>query len=418
MKLYYDDEGIVRLASTSPIITNVFKCVDVEDPGKDPIGKKIVFNRPERGLRLAVLCNWGDHCGIATYSKYLVDSLLPIVDSLKLFAEDVEGARDGDGYEVTRCWKRGSSMAAAMREVIAWKPTVVLIQHEFGIFPRAPYFLQMVQMLDANRIPYVVTLHSVYEHLDKVICSGAMRNIVVHSHTGADCLKRLGHTANVRVIPHGCVSFGEVEANWNMTGTPHSIFQFGFGFSYKGVDTALRAVAALRSKYPDIHYLYMCSESPHVKRVNDSYYRSIVQLIEDLDLVDHAVVIRGFQTEDVLNQYLRTYKLAIFPYVTDPKNVVYGASGAIRVAMANGLPVIASASRMFDDLAGVLPRPFGEDQLARAIDRVFSDKEHRGDLIKRASDYIKRNGWPETAARYVDFLREQTEVNPEGVIIV
>jgi glycosyltransferase involved in cell wall biosynthesis len=423
MRLYYDKEGIVRAASTTPIITNLYRHVDVPSPCPNPIGKKIVFGRPQDGLRLAVICNWGDACGIATYSKYLVDSLLPKVIDLRIFAEEVESDIEGDSYDVVRCWKRGHSTATLIKKVVDWKPNVVLIQHEFGIFPKAPYLLQMLQGLDAAHIPYVVTVHSVYEHLDKVVCTGAMKNVVVHSKTGEACMKRLGHTANICVIPHGCVQYDGVVENWNITHTPHAIMQFGFGFNYKGVDTALEAVAKLLreqpKKYGDIHYCYLCSESPHVKNVNNSYYQMLLRRIEELGLTDHAVIVRGFQTEDVLNQYLRTYKMAIFPYITDPKNVVYGASGAIRVAMANKIVTIASASHMFDDMEGTLPRPHGVDELAAAIDEGFSGgKEEKERRLAKASSYVEANSWPKIADRYIAFLRSCMDANLDNVIIV
>ena len=423
MRLYYDKDGIVRVASTSPLITNLYKHVDVPSPCSNPIGKKIVFGHPDDGLRLAVICNWGDACGIATYSKYLVDSLLPKVEELRIFAEEVDSDVADDSYDVVRCWKRGHSTASLVKQLVDWKPSVVLIQHEFGIFPKAPYLLQMLQGLDGAQIPYAVTVHSVYEHLDKVVCTAAMKNVVVHSKTGEACMKRLGHTANICVIPHGCVQHEGVVENWNITHTPHAIMQFGFGFNYKGVDLALEAVAKLLreqpDKYGDIHYCYLCSESPHVKNVNNVYYQKLLKQIEELGLTGHAMIIRGYQTEDVLNQYLRTYKLAIFPYITDPKNVVYGASGAIRLAMANKIRTIASSSHMFDDVEGVLARPSGSDELAAAIDAAFSDsKDEKRRNIEKASDYVAANTWPNVADRYLSFLRSCMDANLDDVIIV
>lgn len=421
MLLYYDDRNIVRAASDRPILTNVYKCVDIElKLGLNPIGKRLVFGSG-KGMRLAVICNWGDACGIATYTKYLVDALAPKVDSLKIFAEDTPGKKCASEYNVDYCWTRGQSMASTIRYVLAWKPTIVLIQHEFGIFPKATHLLQMLHMLEYT--PYVVTLHSVYEHLDKTVCSGAMRNIVVHTDTGRDCLRRLGHLKqDIKVIPHGCVSFPRVEENWNITQTPYAIMQFGFGFKYKGVEGAMEAIHLLKKrqpkKYADIHYCYLCSESPHVRNVINAYYDDLIAKVEWLGLQDNVAIIRGFQSDDILNQYLRTYKLAIFPYVTDPANVVYGASGAIRIAMANRIPTIASRSHMFDDMDGVLPRPRDPEELAAHIDEVFSNHHYRNALISNAEKYVAENTWEITADRYLDFLRGKIDSDLEDTIVV
>lgn len=421
MFLYYDKNHRVRFASTKPIITNAYEMVEIAATVANPVGKKIVFNRGQRPgrMRLAVLTNWGDACGIATYTKYLVDALAPKVDACKIFAE-IRSSPPDDGHEVSYCWRRGEPMRAAIREVLDWEPSVVLVQHEYGIFPRTSYFLQMIQ--DLRDTPYVVTMHSVYEHLDKTVSSSAMRNIVVHTRTGEECLRRLGNRNRVFVIPHGCVAFDEVGELWNTWQTPYPVVQFGFGFRYKGVDVALRAIAHLKrsqpAKYRDIFYTYFCSENAHVRNIIDEYHRELSGLVRDLGIEDNVAIVRGFQSDQTLNNCLRSSRLAVFPYVTDPKNVVYGASGAIRIAMANGGPVIASSSRMFDDVEGVLPRPASPEALAAEIDLVFSDARHRQDVVDRAASYVRENSWAATAERYLSVLQQVRDDSDEEMIYI
>lgn len=419
MRLYYDERNIVRLASTTPIITNIYKHIDVEGPVANPIGKRIVFGgEASGGMRVAVVCNWGDACGIATYTQYLVDALLPRVEALRVFAE--RGRSVDSRHDVSYCWRRGESMRAAIAEVLDWGPSVVLVQHEYGIFPKAPYLMQMCEML--HDTPYVVTMHSVYEHLDKTVASSAMKNIIVHTDTGRECLARLGNGAKTWTIPHGCVVYDGVEELWNTWDTPYAIVQFGFGFAYKGVEVALEAIAEAKrrqpEKYRDIFYTYFCAESPHVKNVISEYARKIQAKIRDLGLQDNAAIIRGYQSDQSLENILRTAKLALFPYVTDPKNVVYGASGAVRIAMANQVPTIASSSHMFDDMEGVLPRPTGAAELADEIDRVFSNSDYRQGMLYRSSQYIRENSWDATALRYLSVLQEVRENYGEDVIFI
>lgn len=417
MLLYCDANGVVKLASTTPVDTDEYRVIETDDTGESPIGKRVLFDKDE-GVRLAVICNWNDDCGISSYAKYLVDALAPKVSDVHVFSERNGHEKFDNGPNISYCWDRGRPMGDAMRRVIDWRPSAVLIQHEFGIFPKATYLLQMLQMLDAADIPYVVTLHSVYEHLDKVVCTAPMKNVVVHSHTGKECLKRLGFRGEVEVIPHGCVIYDNVKENWNIFQTPHAIMQFGFGFGYKGVDVALRAVSYLKDNgFPDIFYLYLCSESIHAKNINNAYYSTLNEQIASFGLQDNAVIIRGYQTEDTLVNYLRTVKLAVFPYVTDPRNVVYGASGAVRIAMANHIPVIASASHMFDDLEGVLPRPGGVEELAGEIRRVFHDGAYRKAVIGRAVDFVNSHTWDKTADHYLDFLNRTIDLNKAGSII-
>ena len=155
-------------------------------------------------------------------------------------------------------------------------------------------------------------------------------------------------------------------------------------------------------KYKDIFYCYLCSENVHANLVHAQYYEFLLKKIDQLDLHDNAVIIRKFQTEQTINHYLRTAKIALFPYVTDPQNTVYGASGALRVAMANGVPVIVSNAHMFDDVEGVIPRPHDHISLAGEIDKVFSSDVYRNSLIKKIDNYVKSNNWDVTADRYLE----------------
>ena len=379
---------------------------ETRDKWNTLIGKKINLGdaKEVKDLRIAFICNWNDNCGISTYSGYLVDALKSKVKELHVFSEQGSEQTDDPPY-VTRCWKRGTSLKGLIDKLIAWQPDFIIVQHEFGIFPKATYFLQLLQGIED--IPYVVTMHSVYEHLDKSICTSAVKNIVVHSEEGKQVLKKLGNTNNIFVIPHGCVKFAEDEKTelWNIFQTPYPIVQFGFGFFYKGVDRVLDAIHYLKKsdlKFKEIFYCYLCSDNYHTSVVHAQYYDFLIKKIEDLDLHDNAVIIRKYQTEQMIKNYLRTAKIAVFPYVSDPKNTVYGASGAIRVAMACGIPVVASSCHQFDDLEGVVPRPSNFTEIAEELDEIFSNESYRKEILKKSETYIDNNTWSISADRYIN----------------
>lgn len=383
--------------------------VELEEPKEQwhsMIGKKLNLGETKnvKDLKIAFICNWNDCCGISTYSGYLVDSLITKVKELKVFSEIGEGQKDDEPY-VLRCWKRGTSLKPLIDKLIEWAPDFIIIQHEFGIFPKATFFLQLLQGIED--IPYVVVMHSVYEHLDKAVCTSAVKNIVVHSDEGKKVLKRLGNANNIFVVPHGCVEYKEEEKTelWNIFQTPYAIVQFGFGFFYKGVDRVLDAVHYLKksdAKFKDIFYCYLCSDNYHTSVIHAQYYDFLIKKIDELGLHDNAVIIRKFQTDQMIRNYLRTAKVAVFPYVSDPKNMVYGASGAIRIAMACGTPVVASSCHQFDDLEGVVPRPRDYIELAKEIDEIFSNEKHKKELIKKSDEYVLNNNWDITADRYIN----------------
>jgi glycosyltransferase involved in cell wall biosynthesis len=396
-----NSRGIITSISKRPFIVEGQETIKLNKKYNIKlIGKKLPKEKIE-GLKVALICNWEDKCGISTYTKFLVNSLTPKVKEIKIFAED-NGTKFEDRRAIA-CWQRGKSMEHAINLVLKWEPDIVLIQHEFGIFPKATYFLQMLQLLDG--VPCVTTLHSVYEHLDKAVCTSSIKNIIVHSKEGKKVLELLGNKNNITVVPHGCLPISENEELWNCFQTPYVIFQFGFGFFYKGVEVALDAIHHLKTtdpKFKNIFYCYLCSESDHCGNIHQNYYQHLQDKIEKLGLRDNVVILRGFYSDQELDYFLRTVKIAIFPYVTDLNNVVYGASGAIRIAMKNNLPVIASQSHLFDDLEGVVPRPKGHLALAHEIDKIFSDEKYKIQIMQQSAEFLKQNSWESVADKYLE----------------
>ncbi len=358
--------------------------------------------KTQENLRIAVVCNWNDQCGISTYSRYLVDSMIPKVKELKVFSEHVLNQTSNDESYVERCWKRGQSLVELAKKIVAWKADFIIIQHEWGIFPSASHFMKFAELID--EIPYVVCVHSVFEHLDKIVYTSSMKNIIVHNEEGKEILRKAGNNNNIFFVPHGCVKLENIEPLWNIFQNPYTIMQFGFGFKYKGVERVIHAVHHLKKdpKFQDIFYFYLLSENDYNSHVNNAYYDKLRKLVEELGLTDNVAIVRKYQTEEMLNLYLRLAKIAVFPYIMTPNNTVYSASGAIRIAFANRTPVIASDSHLFDDLEGIVPRPIDHLDLAREIDEIFSNQQYRNGLVLKTDAFIEQNTWEKTADRYLE----------------
>jgi len=411
--LSYDKNYIIRSVSTSPIIAEGqrTKLVVSDSDLKHFVGKKVVYdmldskdiNKKEiNELKVAIVCNWNDKCGISTYTGYLAGAIAPKIKEMRIFSETTEDKTFEDEDFVDRCWTRGESLLPLAQKILDWEPDLIIVQHEYGIFPNAFRFMQFMEALDGT--PYVVAMHSVYEHLDKLVYTEACKNIIVHSDEAKNTLKRLGNTRNIDVIHHGCVSVQETEELWNIMQNPYTVMQFGFGFSYKGVDRAIKAISHLKKtdpKFENIFYFYLCSTNSHNLIAQNEYYEELVQLAEEEGVRDNIAIVRKYQSEMMLSLYLRLAKLIVFPYVVNGDNKVYGASGAIRVAMAHGKPVVASDSHLFDDLEGIIPRPNSSLALAEEIDKIFSSDEERNEIINSGLNYVQTHTWDYAADQYL-----------------
>jgi len=408
----FNADRIVTVISDCPIFVESETQREIFGDTENLIGKRLPHKysteedyivKPTSELRVAVVCNWQTKCGISTYSKYLVNSITPKVKEIKIFSENSQSTTGSDGPEVDRCWNRGESLLPLVDRILEWNPDFIIIQHEFGIFPNLFYFMQMMQSIE--NVPYAVTLHSVYEHLDKIVYSNSIKNIIVHTEQAKNVLVNQGHNSNIYVIPHGCVRFDDTPEVWNLCHNPYTILQFGFGFQYKGVDRALEAIHHLKTndkKFENIFYMYLLSENEHTKATHDGYYKQLMEKVKLLNLEKNVAILRKFQTEKMLNLYLRLAKIAIFPYINNPNNTVYASSGAIRVAMANKIPVIASDAHLFDDLEGIVPRPTDFLGLAQQIDEIFSNKPYRDAVVDRSQSFLNHYSWDTVAKMYLD----------------
>lgn len=415
MYLLYDKDFIIRVISTSRTKSEGLSSIEVSNNSNwhkfiyKKLPKNIISqigvktNKCHKELKIAIICNWKDKCGISTYSQFLVDSLKTKVKDVAIFSEQVEGCVDSEEDGMIRCWKRGEDVSNLISLVKKYNPDFIIIQHEYGIFPNAFRFMQLMQHF--NNIPYVVVMHSVYRHLDKAVYSESAKNIIVHSTEAKKVLREVGNTNNIYVVSHGCLKFKDTSELWNICTSPYTILQFGFGFSYKGVDRALMAIAQLKSidkKYENMQYIYLCSTNSHNMAANSEYCKKLMNIAKELDIEKNVVIIQKYQTEEMINLYLRLAKIAIFPYIIDPSNEVFGASGAIRVALANHRPVLASESHLFDDLEGVVPRPKNHIELANEVNKIFNSKEYRDLLVEKGKSFVDNNSWDFCAQKYLE----------------
>lgn len=369
------------------------------------------FNKvPAKSLRVAFVSNWAQECGLSTFSSFLFPEIAKHVGQFKLFIEQNEkstgnihqfGDRILDESDIAQCWKRGEELSDLIYELKEYDPDIILINHEFGIFPKATAWLSMLTQLFDYRT--IVIQHSIFpHHHDKLIVEAAMKEVVVHLEEARYNLKEEKKiSAKVHVIPHGCYEFNE-EKLWNFYKTEHTFIQAGFLFQYKNWSDSLRAVALLKNKYPDVFFTGIMSESPHAKVEHQIYYKELETLIKELGIENNVGLIRGFQSDEVVDAFFRTNKVAVFPYSSDPQSVVYGASGMARLAMSKCLPVITSTGHHFSDLPTI--KADGAENIAKELDILFSDWKTPIAQVKKQIEFMKENSWEKAALQYINIF--------------
>lgn len=368
--------------------------------------------KPAHELRVALVSNWKMRCGIATYSEFLYTELVKKVGDFKLFIEKNDmptGPLNDIGGEsipedkVVSCWKRGESTQELVQALKEYDPDIILIQHEFGLWPNACYWISLMNQLSEFRV--IVTMHSVFHHRDKTICEAAIPEIVVHLPGAKTLLKEeKGVPANVHLIPHGCFPCESKEKLWNFYKSEKTFLQFGFGFRYKGWELCIKAVNILKKNHPDIFFTGLFSESPYNKAEHQIYYNELMGLVAQYGLEENVGIIRGYQSDASLDSYLRTNQVTVFPYVSHPAHEVFGASGAARMAMSKGIAVITTSVNHFSDLPSI--KADTPEEIAAALEKMFSNSTAKEQQITNQIEYLKENTWEKSAQRYISVFEK------------
>lgn len=374
------------------------------------------FKKPASQIKLALVGNWKMRCGIATYSENLWSEVVKYVGHFKLFIEKNElttgdihqiGTQTLPDDQVSVCWKRGESPQNLINEIRKYDPDVVLIQHEFGLFPNARHWLSLMTQLSDYRV--IVIMHSVFpNHQDKIVYEAAMPEIVVHLEDAKNNLENEKNiNAKVHVVPHGCYPIVNQNKLWDNYKSSHTFIQQGFGFKYKNFEGSIQAVALLKSKYPDIFFTALFSESPYNKAPHQMYYNDLIGLINKLGVQENVSIIRGFQSDNTIDTYLRSNQVAVFPYTAVPGHEVFGASGAARLAMTSGIPIISSTIPHFSDLPTI--KADTPEQIANELDKLFSSEDMKKIQVKIQNQFIIDNSWENVAKQFVNIM--ENEIN-------
>lgn len=99
-------------------------------------------------------------------------------------------------------------------------------------------------------------------------------------------------------------------------------------------------------------------------------------------------------TVEIARRLAAEADVIIFWYKDRPQ---VSASGAVRVGLATGVPVLTSRTKWFADLTEITYQP---SDLIEGVARILADTAFRNGLVERAQDFCHQNTWRRTAAEY------------------
>ncbi|BFU45341.1 glycosyltransferase [Krasilnikovia sp. MM14-A1004] len=369
-----------------------------------------------------------DHCGIASYTSYLIAALLAEDGDVEITVVTPSRAQprrdgrvrvvpapvDGDGYP--------ARIAAA---VAATRPDVVHIQHEFGIFGADERFPRLLTALADADLPTVVTMHTVHTDLSVDLGCGWSRGfslegvrieahqraigeragllIVHHDQSMRQTLLRQGVPGGAVVtIPHGTLHLrpDAVERAPVPPGRPLLVAP-GYLRRSKNLDAVIEAFAVIAERRPEAR-LWVGGYLRESGAEGLAYLDACVEKAHRAGVGDQVVVTREPVPEPVMSAALAAADVVFCVYDEDTRSV----SGILHRALGAGAIVVASRRPKFQELAEVcdelLVDPGRPAELARLVDRILDDDGFRTAVRAPLQRLALRTAWPVVARAHLD----------------
>jgi glycosyltransferase involved in cell wall biosynthesis len=323
----------------------------------------VKFEEEEKALadKIILASTWDINCGIATYTKYLLDSLNSIApSSFAINPINDEKLKYNSEGRLTH------------------------LQHEFGIVPKPPKI----------RSKLIITWHTVSGHTDMAIEEYESKyNVVAHIVHSEHMRHSIDSSRDVWTMPHGSMLIPEMkkEDARRLLGINIDM-PIGFVFGFQSRDKNYeRLIDAARNT--GIHLII--SGSPRNAA-------SSVYIPNDRNVT----FINRFITENEVNLYALASDILLFDYA--PKDH-YSVSGAMHRIIGAGRPVLCSDVKHFSDVEHGYDCLKFEDQygLEKYIILALEKSEQFG---LAARDYAERTNWEKIARRHIDIYGMYTNI--------
>lgn len=347
---------------------------------------------------LVVIPSWKTNCGIAEYTKSLVDSFQNKNQNVDVFSSYTY-------KEIPKIIEeRGHNL--------------VHIQHEYSFFKSKDELNKLLEKLREMRIKIILTLHTFVPGMlsyNSVLLTW-LDSLIVHSEMfKVKIEEQLNKTGNIQsfkncsidVIPMGCGDkhnlipeiVEETKHNLGIDRRHPIIGSFGFLRDQKGFYDFLLCVKELRKEYPNILALLVC---PKHEFGSKTYDDAFFNFVERQGLSDCTLMIREYLLEKKLLDVLQCADLFVLNYHDSP--IGGGISAAVKTLFRVQRPIIVNDSIAFCDLKDEVMKIVSVNygSLIDPIRKVLSDKKLSDDLVISANRYIESNNWEKTAQRHLD----------------
>ncbi len=312
----------------------------------------------KRISQIGWVSTWSSKCGIASYSRRLINSMS---DQIVVFSPFDEPKVTNSEGNIIPCWDypfiAGQDLDQLYLKISTANITSLVIQFNYGFF-EFDKLSDLINKLIESNINVIVFMHSTTDPKDQpqislntlYECLSKCQRILVHTIDDLNRLKAVGLVDNVAIFPHGILDFSpdtsihEKLIRKNNTSKRFTIASYGFCLPDKGFVELIKAIKILQNKNIEIHLnIFAATYNENYKSLHDE----LIELIHHLDIHELVTLSNKYIPEEEISKILSEFDLIVFPYQTSNES----SSASVRDGLSSLKPVVVTPISIFNDIS-------------------------------------------------------------------
>jgi len=346
------------------------------------------------------------HCGIATYSSYLIEELRRLRNRVYIVCH--KGGKGLDCYPAFN-YDDPDLPHKALKAMMKFSPDLVHIQHEYALFgeQRGMNVIPLAYKFELSQIPTAITLHTVpkkcdYEEqlIEKALVEIVDATIVHEQYQRELIVGRVGYQDKIWIIPHGVREIKPFSKAKEELGLEEKkiILLVGYFRRSKNFERVVRIFPKVAESVDDALLLVASG----ARRPDDiAYQDEFLEFVANSVAKDKIKVLLGPFSQEKFDLILSSADVAVFTYLSGAQ------SGIMAHCLAFAKPTVVSSDvQAMVDLvqktrSGLVVRT--DSELAEAIVTILTEKNLAKEFSGNARSYVEKYiSWQIVASRHMD----------------
>lgn len=368
---------------------------------------------------VALVTTWNTKCGIAEFTRLMVDEMHSYVDFSIFPNYGDKLIRNDEVFVKERVWHSAfqASSDRLIEELMSSASKVVHIQFNFGFFKLSDLSKIIEELSISKKI--IITFHKVKDSEvgGKIV---SLRSIskslnkcinIVHQEDEIVELINMGVSRDkIKLIPLGQIEYFDMgkSAMRHKLGIDQQalvLSSYGFFLPHKGIKEVIKSIPILEQKYGKVIYLITCAL--HNVPESQAYYMECKAVVEKMNLQDSVIFITDYLTNQESMKYLQASDICVMPYLPSEES----ASGAIRFCIAANRPIITTKQHIFGEYQDETYQIAKSDSklISNAVIDII-DNDKASYYVRKMKTYLAKTSWKTVTEKIYD-LYSKDNVN-------